>query len=535
MSKDINARCPLQGECGRKKCDFVFKENECNYYIGNRMPGKEIAELEGEEPSLWDEVAEGNDEDATLNGLVYIPIDELYPHPDNVRKNLGDIEELSESIRLKGVLQNLTVVPGHRMTLEEWIAACKAEGVSKANATYSYDENAPYEQSGYTVIIGHRRLAAAKAAGLTSLPCVTAELNDEEQITTMMLENMQRSDLTVYEQAKGFQLMIDYGNSVEEIASKSGFSSSTIRRRVKLLELDEDLFSKSVERGGSLNDYAELNKLNDVNARNRVLEKIGTPNFNATLKQALSEQEDALFLDAVERIVSSFAKKGDDFSNYRFSARYEAWYKNKEIEVPADKDTAVYAYARRSYEIVVYKECDENFDKERERAERERQERLEASAKKLQELRRATERAYELRREYVKCISDSFAKRHLEDILSYLTIELFYGERISAPAFSDMLGIVDENGDCDQEDAVREISSCFKDKPYQKLLRIACVVSGDDERNGYILSYKIEHIENDELDRLYEFLGKLGYELSDEELQLKNGTHVLLKKEEWEK
>ena len=83
----------------------------------------------------------------------------------------------------------------------------------------------------------------------------------EEQISTMMTENMQRSDLTVYEEAEGFQMMMDFGNSVEQVADKAGFSESTIRRRVKLLSLDREEFKKSVKRGATLADFALLDKL----------------------------------------------------------------------------------------------------------------------------------------------------------------------------------------------------------------------------------------------------------------------------------
>lgn len=55
----------------------------------------------------------------------------------------------------------------------------------------------------------------------------------------MLLENMQRSDLTVYEQAQGFQMMLDLGESISDISEKTGFSETTVRRRVKLLELDQ--------------------------------------------------------------------------------------------------------------------------------------------------------------------------------------------------------------------------------------------------------------------------------------------------------
>ena len=125
--------------------------------------------------------------------LQYIEVEKLHPHPDNPRKEIGDVSELAESIKQNGIFQNLTVVPA---------------------------------EDGYTVIIGHRRLAAAKAAGLEKVPCVIADMAPKEQLQTMLLENMQRSDLTVYEQAQGFQLMLDMGSTVEEIAEKSGFSQT---------------------------------------------------------------------------------------------------------------------------------------------------------------------------------------------------------------------------------------------------------------------------------------------------------------------
>ena len=98
----------------------------------------------------------------------------------------------------------------------------------------------------YTIIIGHRRAAAAQQAGVYELPCAIVEMDEREQMQTMMIENMQRSDLTTYEQAQGFQLMLDLGDTVEQVASKSGFSQSTIRRRVKLLSLDRDAFRRAI-------------------------------------------------------------------------------------------------------------------------------------------------------------------------------------------------------------------------------------------------------------------------------------------------
>ena len=91
-------------------------------------------------------------------------------------------------------------------------------------------------------------------------------MDEREQMQTMMIENMQRSDLTVYEQAQGFQMMMDFGQTVEQISDKSGFSQSTVRRRIKLLELNHDSFKKAEKRGATLSDFAQLDKIEDLEA-----------------------------------------------------------------------------------------------------------------------------------------------------------------------------------------------------------------------------------------------------------------------------
>lgn len=205
--------------------------------------------------------------------LQYIEVKNLFPHPDNPRKELGDVSELAESIKQNGIFQNLTVVP---------------------------------RDDGYTVIIGHRRLAAAKAAGLLKVPCVVADMTPKEQLQTMLLENMQRSDLTVYEQAQGFQLMLDMGSTVEEIAEKSGFSQTTVRRRVKMMELDQEKLREVSKRQLSLADFDKLAQIEDIKVRNRCLDSIGTSDFKSSVACEIRRQEAKRKLP--------FAKKADKSS-----------------------------------------------------------------------------------------------------------------------------------------------------------------------------------------------------------------------------
>lgn len=146
-----------------------------------------------------------------------IAIEQLDIHPQNVRKAYTDIDELAESIKARGVMQNLTVVPN------------------------------PDKKDHYLVVIGNRRLTAARKAGLKTMPCSVVEMTEKEQISTMLLENMQRSDLSVSEQAQGFQLMLDLGETETTIAEKTGFSRSTVRHRLNLAKLDQETLTRREE------------------------------------------------------------------------------------------------------------------------------------------------------------------------------------------------------------------------------------------------------------------------------------------------
>lgn len=181
----------------------------------------------------------------TKSSIVYLNRSQLEPHPDNPRKDLGDLEELRESIREHGIMQNLTVIP--------------------TDDTHEH----------FRILIGHRRFAASEGI-LTELPCVIAEgLSDREQVGIMLCENIQRSDLTYIEQARGFQMMLDLGDTVETIADKTGFSEKTIKSRLEINKLDEETLGEASERFQlSIADFMKLSKIKDIEKRNEILESV---------------------------------------------------------------------------------------------------------------------------------------------------------------------------------------------------------------------------------------------------------------------
>ena len=284
----------------------------------------------------------------------------LHPHPDNPRKELGDLTELAASIKENGVYQNLTVIPGHYLNSREYIAKCVDEGGDAAAAAAAWTPKAVWSSEDYTIIIGHRRAAAAQQAGLYELPCAIVEMDEREQLQTMMIENMQRTDLTTYEQAQGFQLMLDLGDTVEQVASKSGFSQSTIRRRVKLLSLDRDAFRRAELRGATLSDYAELDKIESAEGKNKALEALGTQNFRRVMQEILEDQKWEHRKAEWIAELKKFAVEDPSvtYQTHEHVTGYSKWNITKDVVAPEDADRVQYFYKVSSGQIDLYKTRD---------------------------------------------------------------------------------------------------------------------------------------------------------------------------------
>lgn len=154
-----------------------------------------------------------------LRNVYEIEAERIIPHPDNPRKDLGNLSELTASVRAVGIMQDITVMP------EKCMSEPKEE--QEASAGDLHDGN-------FVALLGHRRLAAFKAAfpGGKIRCRIVYGLSRAEQVGMMMEENMHREDLTVPEQIESFQLMLDLGESVASVARKTGFSETTVRRRV---------------------------------------------------------------------------------------------------------------------------------------------------------------------------------------------------------------------------------------------------------------------------------------------------------------
>lgn len=220
------------------------------------------------------------------NEIYNIDIGKLMHHPANPRKEIGDITELADSIKAQGVMQNLTIIPVHYFT-EGWDKTRHEQELFRVLDMLKEGHD---EDILFYVLIGNRRLEASKAAGLKELPCkIVTGLSKDEQIAIMLTENMQRSDLTVQEEAIGFQQMLDFGSDVEEISNISGLSETTVRHRVNIAKLDQELVKNALDKQINLTDFIELEKISDINKRNEILKK--SSDIKWAVKQEIEKQE----------------------------------------------------------------------------------------------------------------------------------------------------------------------------------------------------------------------------------------------------
>lgn len=528
--KKINDRCPLQVECERT-CKFKMNEAECDYYIANARPGYEIDDQEVRRSAAVEISPENVVEVDDGPRLVMLPIDHLHPHLRNPRKDLGDLTELADSIKAKGVLQNLTVVPMVEVD---------------PDATIKLGDDH------YVVLIGHRRMAAAKLAGLTELPCVIVDMTEREQVQTMLVENMQRSDLTVYEEAKGFQMMLDLGDTVETVAEKTGFSQSTIRSRVKLADLDESKFKKACERGATLFEFAEIGKIEDLEVRNELMGKMGTDDFKSALKSALDDQKTAKRIEQYAVQIGEWATELDRTEwadgerigvrgESKFPVRYVtnfSWYSgdSKSAAPPEDANERAYYYIRSAREIDIYYAITEQ-DREKDAAEAaERRRKSDLETAKEQRYVDLSRRHYELRRDFI--LDFNAYKEKSTDVFEFVIAALLgtglkRESRFDLTAAAEMLGIA--LNEAEDGFDYQEFLACKQKNPEHTMLILAYLIQ-DDEANGYwhrmwnstLRRYQYVYNDNPDLDDLYRTLSWLGYHISSEESEMRNGTHKLL-------
>ncbi len=184
-----------------------------------------------------EELAENS---TTAVGLM-IPVERIETNREQPRTNLGDLRELAVSIKARGVLEPLLVrrIP---------------------------------ESKNYQLIAGERRFHAAVEAGLEEVPCVEMFASDQEALELALIENLQRKDLSPFEEAEGYRTLVEkYGYTHDSVGTAIGKSRTTVTETLKLLSIPPairdlcrhaDITAKSIllliARAGSIGEMERL-------------------------------------------------------------------------------------------------------------------------------------------------------------------------------------------------------------------------------------------------------------------------------------
>ena len=468
-----------------------------------------------------------------MNNIVMIPVEQLHHHPENPRLELGDLTELAESIRKNGVMQNRTVVPED-----------------------------PHQVS-YLVVIGNRRMEAAKLAGLAEVPCVISDMDHKTQIATMLEENMQRSDLTPYEQAQGFQMMMDLGFTEKEIGEKTGFSEKTVKDRLKLTQFNKKKFESAVQQGATLMELVEISRIENRKDQDALLDVAGTNNFRQMMNEKLQDQEHQKNIKRLTPVLKEFAEElpenadiygmNPDYSSLEKIADLATEKARKQMQKlrkDNPEDQLFYKFSKYwntgNTNLMIYKK---NRKVKKELSEEEKSERQKQLArnKHLKAVKEYWARAYQLRRHFIRNytitvngtsmtnISKLILKYALRQRPSWGTT---YNHQWDKTAIVDYMGIVQEEYE-DKHATVWELLEGRQDIPQIRAV-LAWIVGGgvfwpDNAEFGLYNTWDGSWSggagkgKDNGVSDLYEFLTEIGYQMSDMEKQLMDGTHPIYK------
>ncbi len=199
--------------------------------IKRKALGKGLEELFSSEPMSFDDMEKKVLEETPKDEIINVKIDDLRPNPYQPRKIFDEesLKELSDSIKEHGVFQPIIVKKSIK---------------------------------GYDIIAGERRVKASKMAGLTEIPAIVRDFNDEEMMEIALLENLEREDLTPIEEAEAYKNLIEKLQiTQEELSKRIGKSRSYITNTLGILTLPENVKNLVNDKKLSMGHAKVLSKL----------------------------------------------------------------------------------------------------------------------------------------------------------------------------------------------------------------------------------------------------------------------------------
>lgn len=197
----------------------------------------------------------------TQSAVILIPVEQIIPNPNQPRKTFKDesLTELAESIRTFGVIQPIQV--------------------------------RKVDNELYELVSGERRLRASKLAGMQEIPAMEVTISDKDSAVIAIIENVQREDLSFFEEAESYRQLIKYYDMTQEqVAALIGKSQSFVANKIRLLKLDDQVIQAVKTNQLSERHARALLKIPDEAIQREVIEQIHKQDLNVKKTEALVEK-----------------------------------------------------------------------------------------------------------------------------------------------------------------------------------------------------------------------------------------------------
>ena len=247
-------------------------------------------------------------EETKKEDIVEVPLDEIRPNPYQPRKDFNEdaLNELAESIKVHGVVQPIIVKKSIK---------------------------------GYELIAGERRTKASRKLGLTHIPAIIREFNDQEMMEIALVENIQRENLNPIEEAECYLKIIDSTKvTQEEMATRFGKSRSYVTNLLGLLSLPETVKTLVINKEISMAHARSLSKLADPEKQIELAKKIVNEGMNVrTLEKIVNGEEFEKKVKMKRNIVSNpFYNEYERVISDKTGSKVKI--KNNKIEINFDSD-----------------------------------------------------------------------------------------------------------------------------------------------------------------------------------------------------
>lgn len=451
-----------------------------------------------------------------------IEISKLRIHPKNMRTTYEGIEELTESIKSNGILQNLTVVPD------------------------------PIEEGYYLVVIGNRRLTAARKAGLKTAPCVVVDLPEKEQLAMMLSENMQRKDMDIIDECKGVQMTLEMGFDVDALAKKTGLSKKTIIRRKNIADMELN-YSEVRHRQITIGDLEQLQRVKNADIRQVILGKIGTDDFGLEIAKYEQKEKFREWKNKMLTTLRGVAEEVTKGLNYREYTTIDYFNMNSEKKwenVDIKEDYKYFCYfAEENKMMYLYGVAPKNEEPEEEEETEEEVEEGTEEQEEKQDTKSWREEAEERRRKEKereakeKEMGELFFRMRMEFIVNH-SAQKFLSQRralywltvcsanyelsdsLDEAFYAELIG--DEEPDSYSIEP-EEIAERIMKETHEAIPYIYAILELTDEFHKLPINWNGIFQEKHRFHTLYQFMKDIGYTISSEEQKVLEGRHEIFK------